>query len=303
MPKSRGPRRERTHDWRLIQQYSLWPEQKAYELLRPVVLFHEPAASRAQETDTAERTVQYHATQFDQQGMVSLFAKSSAPTPAPSQSLPPDMRQLIVDLHAEYPDFHLREIAAICYVRFGRKPSHHSVKLVLAAGPAPSRSSRRFPPYAQITDPFQRRLAVVCLHAEGWSVTTISRYLQTTRNRVYEILQRWVREDLAGLHDQSHAPKAPSRKVTFEAITQVRKLAVESPELGAFRVRAALEQLGIALSQATCGRLLALNRQLYGLERPKRSAAPKREMPFKARFRHDTVIGIVREGGTPGVRE
>jgi hypothetical protein len=28
------PRRERTHDWQQIQQYTLWPEQKAYELLR-----------------------------------------------------------------------------------------------------------------------------------------------------------------------------------------------------------------------------------------------------------------------------
>ena len=40
------------------------------------------------------------------------------------------------------------------------------------------------------------------------------------------------------------------------------KLVKETSELGAYRVRAALEQIGIHLSQATCGRLLALNRKI-----------------------------------------
>lgn len=36
MPRSRRERRERTHDWQQIQQYTLWPEQKLYEgLLGP----------------------------------------------------------------------------------------------------------------------------------------------------------------------------------------------------------------------------------------------------------------------------
>ncbi len=128
---------------------------------------------------------------------------------------------------------------------------------------------------------------MVQLHAEGWSVTSIAAYLYTNRTRVYEVLQRWISEGWTGLEDRSRAPKSPARKVKFEAITQVRKLA-SNQALGAFRVRAALEQLGIALSQATCGRLLALNRALYGLDTP-RSRAPKqrREMPFKARFRHE----------------
>lgn len=77
--------------------------------------------------------------------------------------------------------------------------------------------------------------------------------------------------------------------MTFEAISQVRKITVATPELGAYRVRARLEQLGIHLSQATCGRLLALNRRLYGLPDEKTDEAPKKrkEMPYKARFRHE----------------
>jgi hypothetical protein len=50
MPAKKRPRRERTDDWQKIQQYSLWPEQKVYELLRPVVLFNESATERARET-------------------------------------------------------------------------------------------------------------------------------------------------------------------------------------------------------------------------------------------------------------
>jgi hypothetical protein len=36
MPANKRPRRERTEDWQKIQQYTLWPEQKVYELLRPI---------------------------------------------------------------------------------------------------------------------------------------------------------------------------------------------------------------------------------------------------------------------------
>ncbi len=103
MARSKRPRRERTDDWQKIQQYTLWPEQKAYELLRPVVLFNETAADRAQETGTAERTIYRKAEQFEERGMASLFPKDPvARSEDKSRSLPPDMRQLIVDLKAEH---------------------------------------------------------------------------------------------------------------------------------------------------------------------------------------------------------
>jgi hypothetical protein len=38
------------------------------------------------------------------------------------------MSQLIVDLNAALPMMSGREIAEICSIRFGRKPSHHSAK-------------------------------------------------------------------------------------------------------------------------------------------------------------------------------
>jgi transposase len=221
--------------------------------------------------------------------MASLFPKQPREPLTPGPKLPPQVCQLIVNLKAEYPGFSLRELSTICYVRFGRKLSHHTVQRVLADGPKPTVTTRRYPPYAQIADPYQRWRAIVDLHAQGWSHTSISDYLQTPRTHVYEVLKRWATEGHAGLDDKpSSAPHRPARKVTMGAITEVRKLVVESPELGAYRVRVALEQIGIQLSQATCGRLLALNRKLYGLAQPKGGAPRQRkEMPYRARHRHE----------------
>jgi hypothetical protein len=84
------------------------------------------------------------------------------------------MRQLIVDLKAEYSGFRPHKIATICFLRFGRKPSDHTVKRVLADGPRPSVTMRRYPSYAQISDPYQRRRAVDTSSADAlhhWSVT------------------------------------------------------------------------------------------------------------------------------------
>jgi hypothetical protein len=51
-------------------------------------------------------------------------------------------------------------------------------------------------------------------------------------------------------------------------------------------VSAALEQMGIKLSRTTCGRLLAINRDLYHLQVPNRGGRPKAQMPFRAERRH-----------------
>jgi hypothetical protein len=73
--------------------------------------------------------------------------------------------------------------------------------------------------------------------------------------------------------------------VTLKAIEAIRRLQ-QNPHLGEFRIHAALAQIGLHLSPRTCGRVLALNRELYGLEKPKGPAKEKREMPFAARRRH-----------------
>lgn len=232
MRRSNRPRRERTHDWHKIQQYTLWPEQRVYEQLRPVVLFNESAAERARETGSAERTLQRKAEQFGQQGMASLFPKEPTSPSDTSRSLPPDMRQLIVDLKAEHSSFRPHEIATICYVRFGRKASHHSVQRVIADGPKPSITTRRFSPYGQIADGYQRRRAVVQLHGEEWSVSTISAYMQVNRTTVYDILKRWATEGHAGHDDKPmrrHAQHAKCRFRIFRKFAAWRAILTWAP--------------------------------------------------------------------------
>ena len=157
----------------------------------------------------------------------------------------------------------------MCYIRYGRRPAHHSVKHIATAGPPPALAARRYQPWHLIADPADRKLAVIRLHSEGWSITSIAEYLQTTRATVYATLRRWIEEGVAGLEEKSRARKGP-RKVTLAVQNEIRKLQ-ENPLLGKWRMHTALLRLGIALSPATCARVMAANRQLYGLEKPPRS--------------------------------
>ena len=83
------------------------------------------------------------------------------------------------------------------------------------------------------------------------------------------------------------------RKADLKAYAAVWRVQ-ENPALGAFRVRAALAREGIHLSARTVGRILAVNRRLYGLEKPKGPAREKKEMPFKAERRHQFWSSDVR---------
>jgi len=286
--KPRQPRAP-TADYRQIQLLVDSPPQARYEMLRPNVLFGQSAAERARQVGVPRRTFYRRLERFDLLGMRSLFDDDPLVRPPARQpGLPPHLRQLVVDRKAEYPAFHLRELAAICFVASGRRASPHTIQRVLAQGPRPSRWGRRYPPYDQIGDPVQARLAIIRLHAEGWRVGAIAGYLQVSRKTVYRTLKRWVAERFAGLPDKPHTRKRRALKVDLAAITTVRKLQ-ENPELGAFRIQAALRLVGIRLSERTCGRILALNRALYKLDRPgkgRQDPHEKKAMPFKAERRH-----------------
>ncbi len=260
------------------------PAQEAFELLRPIVLFGRTPAERADETGVPERTLRRKADRFDAAGMGSLFEPPAPPVPG-RRALPAEIRQAIVDLKAEYAPLNLREIAAICAARFHRPVSHHTVQGVLATGLPPTPRPRRFPPYRDIADPVERRLAVVRLYLEGWNIKSIAGYLATTRPRVYQVLRRWFAEGLPGLADQSRAPRYPARKVDLKALAAIRRLQA-NPELGGFRVSAALEQQRIFLSPRTCRRILALHRDLGAARRPEAPRREPRPHPFAATRRH-----------------
>src|SRR4051794_26790885 len=131
MPRMPRRRYALTDDWQQLQLLIQWPEQLLYELIRPVVLFGMSAAERARQTTSPERSVRRKADRFDRHGMVSLFADFTEPKQTDRRTLPPPLRQLIVDLKTEYPAFRLGEIAQICYVKFDRRLSPHTIQKIL----------------------------------------------------------------------------------------------------------------------------------------------------------------------------
>lgn len=291
---SPGRRRERsapTDDWERLLPLFEWPEQESYEVIRPLVLFGAPVAERACETGSSSRTLYRRIDRFEREGMESLFDTRSAKR----RRLPPAMRRLIVDVKAEHPPLSLGEVAAICYVRFGRRPSKHTVKRILSEEAWPLRMIKRFAPYHETPDPGERRMAVVGLHAEGWTARSIASYLEISRITVYRTLRRWIAEGEAGLPDKPHGRPPGVRKVDLAAIEAVRRLQ-ENPSLGAFRVHAALERMGVKLSRATCGRILAVNRRLYGYGKPNagEGGGARKEMPFASGRRHEYWSADIR---------
>jgi len=264
--------------------YAAWPQQATYELLRPIVLFGRTPAARARETGVAERTLRRKAERFDAVGMASLF-ETTVPATTDRRALPAEIRQAILALKAEYVPLRPNEIATICQQRFHRPVSHHTVRAVLTDAAAPAPAARRFPRYRDIAGPVERRLAVVRLYLEGWNIASIAGYLATKRDRVYAALRRWFAEGLPGLADQSRAPKHPARKVDLKALAAIRRLQA-NPELGGFRVSAALEQQQIFLSPRTCRRILALHRDLGAAQRIVAAPREPRPHPFAATRRH-----------------
>jgi putative transposase len=283
--------RDPTEQWGQLELLLKWPEQRVYELIRPIVVFGGSVAERARETGAAsERTLRRKSDRFDEEDMPSLFGSE----PAKYQRLPPAMRRLIVDRKAEYPAFSLGEIARICYVAFGRRPSKHTVKRVLEDGPTPLMPVRRYPRYHEMPKGSKRREAIVELHADGWTVKAIAGYLKTSETTVYRTLKRWAEEGVEGLRDKPCGRPNGSGKVNFPIMNTVR-LMQENPRLGAFRVHAALRQMGIHLSRATCGRIMAENRRVYGLEKPQggKEAVPK-QMPFVSERPHEYWSADIR---------
>jgi hypothetical protein len=113
--------------------------QELYEQIRPFVLFHETAGELAKAIDIPQRTLSRNADEFERDGMQSLFSsREQGAARETGKTLPEEVRQLIVDLHSELPSMSWREIAEVCYIRYGRKPDHKNVKRIATATPLPS---------------------------------------------------------------------------------------------------------------------------------------------------------------------
>ena len=298
MGKRRRRRVEPTDDWEQLELLCAWDEQAEYERIRPLVLFGEPVPERARTTKTSGRTLYRKVAAFGDAGMRSLFGSPKAKR----RGLPPAIRRAIIDLKAEHPPLNPEEIANVCGVLFGRRPDGRTVKAVLEGSAIPRKLVRRFEPYHETPDDGERREAVVTLHREGWADKSIARYLGVDRATVYRVRKRFEEEGEEGLRDKPGGRPKGVQKVDLRAMVEVRRMQ-ENPELGEFRVRAALERTGIHLSSRTVGRILAANREAEGLGKPSRGRKAKREMPFEAAYRHEIWTSDVRylDHSLPGI--
>src|SRR5215207_834454 len=158
MASSKRALLEPTDDWEQLQFQLDWLEQRRYELIRPVVVFGAPPVERAEEAGVSAQTIYRRVERFDQLGMQSLF---EAEPVEDKRALPVAIRQAIVQLEAEYPPFRPNELATICEVRFERRPSSHTIQKILATEPPLAEVVRRFPLYAEMADPRERRGAIL----------------------------------------------------------------------------------------------------------------------------------------------
>jgi putative transposase len=267
--RRRAKRIEPTHEWQELLPLFRWPEQEEYERIRRPVLFGGSVAERAEETGVSERTLRRRIERFEAEGMQGLFATEKARR----RTLPPNIRRLIVDLKAEYSPFNTNEIANIVFVCFGRRPDVRTVGQVLSEEAWPLRLERHYPPYHEIPDPKERRTALVELHARGWSVKAIAGYLKITRDTVYSTLKRFIEEGESGLEDKKRGRPKGVSKVDLKAVDAVRRLQ-KNPNLGEFRVHAALAQVGIHLSPEPAEGYWPSTAGSTGMRSPR--AAPKR---------------------------
>lgn len=282
-------RSEPTEDFQQILPLCWWPEQVEYERIRQPVLFGSSVPERAEETGVSERTLQRRIKSFEEYGIEGFLSADKTR----HRKLTPNVRRLIVDLKVEYPPFNLNEIANVVRACFGRKPDVRSVERVLGEEARPLKLQRNYPRYYEMEDSAERRAAIVELRIDGWSSKAIAGYLGVHRTTVYRVLERFKEEGAAGLRDKPHGRPAGVRKVTLGAIEEVRKLA-QNPQIGAFRVHAALKQKGFDLSRTTCGRLLAQVREIYGYEKPKSGGGLRKPMPFASNRHHEYWTADVR---------
>src|SRR5215207_1183393 len=294
MSRRRRRKVEHTDDWQQLLPLFDWPEQEAYEELRPLVLFGDSVAERVAETGTPERTIYRRMERFEKDGMLSLFRSDPAADRAKRRGLEPAIRRMIVELKAEHPALNNNEIRNIVYVRTGRKLGNHTTARVISEEVVPLKLSRLFEPYHESPSRREAREAVVELHLDGWSVKVIASYLKVSRMTVYRALSRWLKEGEEGLEDRPSGRPKGVRKVDLATMDFIRRVQ-ENPELGAFRVHAALKQKrGTEVSVRTVGRIMAVHRSLYGLGKPKRSPHQKKAMPFRAKRRHEIWTADVR---------
>ncbi|HEY5864848.1 MAG TPA: helix-turn-helix domain-containing protein [Candidatus Tectomicrobia bacterium] len=283
------------------------PTQQRYALIRPVaVLGTRTATARAQETGTHPETIGRLTRRFAQQGMRGLFPDTVDVIPARRRRRVPDaVVQELQRLKGLYDGFHYRELARIVFYRFDYRIDHKTVQQ-LWEHLSPT-LPRQLPLLDYHSDPERShaRLEVIQLYCQGWSKTSMSRFLHVSRPTIYMWIERFEADNVASLADQSHTPHTTRRKAWLPVMVAIYHLQKRHPDAGRFRIWRVLGNPEI--SERTVGRVMALNKRIYpdiphvATTRHKKAPQPH---PFKAAFAHEYwfIDGRMMDFAIDGVR-
>ena len=294
-------------DFDQLQERFRDPIQRRYEIIRPLLLFHDRTATqRAEETHTHPETVGTLKRRFEQQGMLGLFPDSVEIVPSGSRPRVSDaVRQELQRLKSLYDGFTYRELVRIIYYKLEYRIGDHTVKRLWQQLPGTSPPQLPLLDYHSYPERSQARFEVIQLYFQGWSKTSISRFLHVSRPTINAWVDRFERDNLASLEDQSSAPHTPARKAWLPVMLEMYHLQKRHPDAGGFRIWSLRGQTD--LSVRTVERIMAVNRQVYddiphgGRKRTK--TAPQRH-PFKASVAHEYwfIDGRIMDFALDGVK-
>jgi transposase InsO family protein len=277
-------------DFDQLQELFRDPIQRRYEIIRPLLLFHDRTATqRAEETHTHPETVGTLKRRFEQQGMLGLFPDSVEVIPAGYRPRVSDaVVQELKRLKGLYDGFTYRELVRIIYYKLECRIGDHTVKRLWHQLPGSAPQQLPLLDYHSYPERSQARSEVIQLYFQGWSKTSISRFLHVSRPTINTWIDRFERDNLASLEDKSSAPKIPARKAWLPVMLEIYHLQKRHPDAGGFRIWSLRGKTD--LSVRTVERIMAVNRQVYDdiphVGRKQTPTEPKSH-PFKASVAHE----------------
>ena len=239
------------------------PIQHDYEVIRPIVLFAQPVATRSEETDIKRTTVGEKARRFVTGGMLGLVDRRKGQSGRKGHRYPEAVARYILYLKQLYPPIHFREIARILGRKFGYKTNHHTVKRFLEQHPIPVQLEFPLETFHDYELAYEARWTVVRMFYEGWNKKSIAGLLKLSRQHVIDIIKNFERDGFAGLEDKRSRPvNHPHNQLTMPFLDKVATVQEDYPRLGRFRVHGLLErEMGDDTpSERSVGRAMAANR-------------------------------------------
>lgn len=295
-PRSQGTSREASPvrllpDANELQLSFNDPTQQRYEIIRPLVLFHDRTAKqRAQETDTHPDTVGTLKRRFEAQGMLGLLPATLEVIPAGRRRrVPVEVVHELQRLKGLYEGFGYRELARIIFHTLAKRIHHHTVQQLWQELPPAAPQQLPLLDYHSYPERSQARLQVIELYAQGWSKHSISQFLHVSRPTINAWIARFEADNLESLADKSRAPHTTVRKAWLPVMVDIYHLQKRHPDAGGFRIWSLRGKHD--LSVRTIERIMAINRRVYkdipGTAPQRASKAAPQPHPFKATAAHE----------------